>query len=475
MPHTYSRPLDVHRWSDYPELNDCLTDLVQQIDALKPRQRARKVESAKRLRNAVRSLVLDLYVAWKTDPQLEVGVPLSNRAFVQGSRYRALFLKYKGFVTAYHGLHELGYIEEVRPGFNDTRTGKSFVTRARATPKLIETLSDNALLRLTKIHRGSGEYAAETIILRDHDKHNIDYDDTNETNQMRNDLSRINALLDGTWIDLYITDNEYEALSKRIRDKVHLEDQSLIGLDLTRRQLVRIFNNSDWQQGGRFYGGWWQNIPRGYRKYITLDGKHTCEIDFSGMHVALLYAEVGAELDGDAYDVGCPQVPRQVTKLAFQKLINAENRMYPEPGFTEGKYGITWGDLLEKIRTRHAPISSYLRTGYGRQLQNKDAEIANRILLLMADMGIPCLPVHDSFIAHQDMREELTGIMIQEFARKTGQKAATKNKLTFLDSYSADMNTNHGTYLDMDIGNILDSDNHYYEYQTRQIAWFDQG
>ena len=45
-------------------------------------------------------------------------------------------------------------------------------------------------------------------------------------------------------------------------------------IDLTRRMLVRIFSNGRFDQGGRFYRGWWENVPSEYRRYITTDGKN---------------------------------------------------------------------------------------------------------------------------------------------------------------------------------------------------------
>ena len=32
-------------------------------------------------------------------------------------------------------------------------------------------------------------------------------------------------------------------------------------IDLTRRTLVRIFAEGQFDKGGRFYRGWWQNVP----------------------------------------------------------------------------------------------------------------------------------------------------------------------------------------------------------------------
>ena len=39
-------------------------------------------------------------------------------------------------------------------------------------------------------------------------------------------------------------------------------DSNRTPIDVTQKRLRRIFNNGSFQQGGRFYGGWWQNIPK---------------------------------------------------------------------------------------------------------------------------------------------------------------------------------------------------------------------
>ena len=98
----------------------------------------------------------------------------------------------------------------------------------------------------------------------------MDYIDTDETNKMRNNLEGINALLDRTWIDIDISDEEHIKLNEKMDKK---PDKSPI--DFTRRKLRRIFNNSSFEQGGRFYHGWCQEIPSSYRKYITISGKRT--------------------------------------------------------------------------------------------------------------------------------------------------------------------------------------------------------
>lgn len=60
----FSRPLDVHRWTDHPELVSCLGKLRLEIEATEERQRERPAAIAKKFHDALRCLVLDLYVAW---------------------------------------------------------------------------------------------------------------------------------------------------------------------------------------------------------------------------------------------------------------------------------------------------------------------------------------------------------------------------------------------------------------------------
>ena len=50
-----------------------------------------------------------------------------------------------------------------------------------------------------------------------------------------------------------------------------------------------------------------------------------------------------------------------------------------------------WKELQERVKARHEPIAKFLSTGYGVRLQNKDAQIANRIMLRFLDMGYICL------------------------------------------------------------------------------------
>lgn len=423
-----SRRLDVHRWSDYPELRNCLANIVQEINVTEERTRARTQRGANQLSDAVRCIVLDLYVAWCADPTLEIAVSLSKSSFSKGTRYEALYFTYDTFRPALNGLIKLGLVEVARTPFHDPRTGIGRVTRLRATPRLIEVLTGTAELTLAKLRFRGDRYAEEVIVLRNELKNDIEYKETKSTTNMRAELARINESFASHWLDLELSDRQTIALNARMANDHRHGSREAPYVDLAAKRLRRVFNNGSWNEGGRFYGGWWQFIPREHRTHITIDGKRTVEIDYSGMHPALMYAEVGAKLDGDAYDIGETSVKRDTIKRTFNQMVNASGRIDPKSDFREEECGLSWKELQDKIKTRHSPIARFLGTGYGVRLQNVDSQIANRIMLQFISKQYVCLPVHDSFIVLEALQDDLTEVMHDEFMKQCGAHITTKPK-----------------------------------------------
>src|SRR5262249_20295355 len=107
-PAIQSRPLDVNVWADYPELNRLLDVLTDEIGLEGKRKRRRTAEEADRFRDALRVLVLGLYVAWRADPDLCVGINLGNDWYLPENRYGNQALKYRQVKAAYRGLKKLG-------------------------------------------------------------------------------------------------------------------------------------------------------------------------------------------------------------------------------------------------------------------------------------------------------------------------------------------------------------------------------
>lgn len=275
--------------------------------------------------------------------------------------------------------------------------------------------------------------AEEIIILKDAGKRKIDYIDTDYTLAARSNLTLINSVLNAHWYDLYISDTDFQTLANKLHSKgVIEEEQSLAAINLSVRRLYRVFNNGskenpiqNFTQGGRFYGAWWESIPSEYRTFITINGEETVEIDYSGLHPNMLYAQNRIALTGDPYEV--EGVPRKWGKYAFQQLLNGKRDKYSTPSdFDASAAGISWEEVREAVEKRNATIAQYFGTGYGLILQKQDADILEQVLLHFARQGEPCLPVHDSVIIRKELVEELREVMLFEYTKALGVDISLK-------------------------------------------------
>ena len=91
----HSRPLDVHVWSDYPEFNLLVNKLwvkyfPSQDNAVRPGPKSKATSKVH-----FKTLLLDLYLCWMTDPNMYLGVHMSNSGWKANSRYNALHLSYR--------------------------------------------------------------------------------------------------------------------------------------------------------------------------------------------------------------------------------------------------------------------------------------------------------------------------------------------------------------------------------------------
>ena len=89
----HSRPLDVHRWSEHPEVN-IFVDTIYNNDF------RRGNENQRIKKQHLKLVLLDLYLAWFDDPDLNIGVHMSQSAYSNGkvfnkgqSRYNELNIK----------------------------------------------------------------------------------------------------------------------------------------------------------------------------------------------------------------------------------------------------------------------------------------------------------------------------------------------------------------------------------------------
>lgn len=396
-----SRPIDVHRWSDYPEVKDAAEKLYSELNF-----------NHKSYRNCIRMLLMDLYQAWLVDPTQYVAYSRKKNKYFGNTRYNKLKINFFALTKTVDAMVTAGYIAHHKGGyFKNEITGEYYgwMSRMRATPMLLRLIEDKAITP-KMVSRCDDE---EVILLRAKPviemkgkkkvkvKYPVDYtSNPSYIDTMRRRVKDYNALLAKTYIDV---------------DDEHLTNQELsklreYKLDLTRKRVCRIFNNNSWLQGGRYYGSWWMECPKILRKFIRINGDPTVELDYSGVHVHLLYALEGinyAEQKEDAYTLeGFPN--RAANKYVFLIALNAAteedcisgvwNKVRRDNDTYQIRNQQQIKDILQALKTKHNPIAYRITEGYGVKLQNIDSQIAARVVNYFTARNIPILTVHDSFI-----------------------------------------------------------------------------
>ena len=150
-----SRPFDVHIWSDYPEFNQLVHKLWVKYFPLEEGIVRRGPVPKAITKVHFKTLLLDLYVSWMTDPNMYLGIFMAKSAWKPNSRYNALHLSFR-MVAIIKELKAVGLID-VELGRQGT------LTRIRATRQL-QLLFRDLKCPISEVTFG---YMEETIILRD--------------------------------------------------------------------------------------------------------------------------------------------------------------------------------------------------------------------------------------------------------------------------------------------------------------------
>ena len=421
----HSRPFDVHTWSDHPETNEFVDRIYKKhfSDPLSNIQRKH-----------LKPILLDLYVKWREDPTLLTGIHRGRSHYLAGSRYNELHISYRviAVIDRLVGLELIG-LEKGYPGDNWSGKGgrssriwpreklRRHFLKAKLDPLDVSSRED------TVDDGGIFVKGRESIILHDADKNKVEYKDTARTNSMREVLDAYNFMLLWTHVDCRHLDDP--SISKSDGTSVHISQH--------RKFVRRIFNDCSWRRGGRFYGGWWQRINKEDRSKIMIDGERTIEIDFSGLHIVLLYAEENINYyeefcGSDPYDISIPELTdhpdfsRWLAKITILIAVNARNetsafgaireKARDEPTKPKGRSldNDFLRSVLTLLREKHSPIADKFCSGAGVDLQYKDSQITEHIIKHFAidrvatgGTPVPILTIHDSYILAEEYAGEL--------------------------------------------------------------------
>ena len=396
----FARPLDVHTWSDYAEVNTFVELIFKDLKGVGGNR--------KTIRKLLKVVLLDLYVAWCSDPDLKLMFSRDNNAYASRSRYSELFIG-KKIIEVVDALVACDLVNEKR-GFNDRSTGSAFLTRLWPTARLITHFKQ---VKFHQFHVHNHE-DREVIILRDGNKENVEYVDNDEDLDlaaMRTLLRDYNKLLNRTHIDV-------ETLEDPVIQLGEGKAKGFLAINQRSKFVYRIFNNSRWDHGGRFYGGWWQRCPKEWRKEIAFDGVRAMELDYSGLHIVILYAQEGInywkEIGQDPYKIDCvesfnPKIDiRSAAKSLLLTAINADNEkaafgafrdQSPTGSVEKRMKNKELALLLDQLKKKHPAISHKIASGAGIELMYIDSQITERLIKRFTyHYKCPMLSVHDSYL-----------------------------------------------------------------------------
>jgi hypothetical protein len=270
--------------------------------------------------------------------------------------------------------------------------------------------------------------------------------------EMRKNLEIINEVMEKADITLDISEEGLKRLNARMLNDPDPYKQVV---DFSRKRLHRVFLDRRFDRGGRFFGPWYQNIPKEYRQHIMIDGAPTMELDYSALHPNLLYYYAGVDPPkGDLYELkDYSEDTRNFMKAMFLRMINSPSPYEAKGSIRKAAFYVSkktkkrkrrikiptelgnlddiyLDPLIDKFLEKHKPLADryiFKVKDLGNILQNVDSRIAEKVLLYFAYENISVLPLHDSFRIDARLYEKLQEIMLKVIIESFGKPIRISN------------------------------------------------
>jgi hypothetical protein len=401
------------------KLKKLITEVQTQLEGYEAyyttRKRARRPTDQVTYDRTVEAILCDLCAVELEPDNDSIHLPLSNKVLRSKSRYKGTALgKTLPDILRVMSAPEMGFVvvEKGHSTFKivDDDLNVAFAggqqTILRAGPKLLSRIERFEITRADMGHAPE----EEVLVLRAPKRHSNsiaeyqEYEDDEATLALRQQMTDINAWLDTADITC-----------------------SLPHVEPSQRRLRRIFNNSDFGQGGRLYGGFWQAMSSDERQeHILIDGDCCVELDYGQMSLMILYGLIGAKPpEGDLYDLSVEGIPaecRPGIKKVIQAIINSPELpgRLPKGSRKHIPSRISFRDILGAVERRHPAIYPQMTSGIGMQLFRKESDILIDVLITLQARGIVALPVHDAVVVRDDNSDKAEAVMKKVFREHTG-------------------------------------------------------
>lgn len=193
-------------------------------------------------------------------------------------------------------------------------------------------------------------------------------------------------------------------------------------IDEERLTTYRVFNNGRLDEGGRLYGGFWQQLSGEEREEdILINGEHVEGPDYGQMAVSILYALEGVPMPlMDAYKLEGWEDYRNGVKTYINKLL------HDDTGTPKAKKSDFIGCKYKKVETitealrkdvfeQHKAIAHHFDGRSSGRLFYEESNLLVHVLLELQKKGICALPVHDSLYVTMENEQETVKTMKAAF------------------------------------------------------------
>ena len=237
-------------------------------------------------------------------------------------------------------------------------------------------------------------------------------------------LYAYNSLLQKTYIDIATLEKTYIELETKVGTQ-------RIPINQNNKFVSRIFSRGSWTNNGWFYGGFWQQLGRNYRKDIFIDNKPTIEVDYKGIHPSILSINKGKafnyyELDEVILPGLNKEQQTKALKLLILTALSASSKRQAYAAFRASS------DLPLKDRELSKLIKSFLELNphladelFTDQIVNlmyQDSLITEYLIKKFTYSVLPILSLHDSFIVQYDQILNLKKYMSEASKAVLGKK-----------------------------------------------------
>lgn len=338
----FSRLFNRHAWSDDPAFDELAEAVFVSLSSDSKEKLIVKSNNKGSVstQTILKVVLVDQYLSYKQNPKLCTAFSRKTNSWIVSSQYNGLEIP-RNIIDVVDALIEAEYLSNEDGKFYKKSDPSNKTSRIQHTKKL-RTLFDTMDISPSSV---DPHHREETIILRDKDDpeeekaKDVEYKklglETPQVIEMRREVEAYNTMMQRHYVDVVSLAEpmlERETTNKKTGEVetqiIHIHPSNLF----TRR----IFSRGQFNKHGRWYGGFWQQLPKkgqDLRKDIYIDDEHTDEIDFSGLHPTLLALKKGHKIEGDRYDLGyqvCSTIPlskqRDIVKRLVLIAINAKSR-----------------------------------------------------------------------------------------------------------------------------------------------------